>query len=203
MYLLNEKLTSTIAVYMIIKRVMLPWTKWAAYRHGIIDGKGRRLRQPKTAKEREGWDILDRFCWSIKRLCTKYIGDSSFAYIFSAAYLMKENAAYVISQNFEQYKHELEDFDTTKQKHLYDCFQEMERNNLICESKLGIETNIMKILSTATPIIEKYLIEDDVASAGAGTALGDVSQFTPMLGTTPQKKIQRRSLLRKKRRPSL
>src|ERR1017187_965635 len=107
---------------MILRRVMMDWKKWPAYKHGIIDDKGRRLKRPTSAKEREGWDILDRFCWSIKRLCTKYIGDSTFTYLFSAAYLMKENAAYVISQNMDLYKNELEDFDTTKQKHLYDCF---------------------------------------------------------------------------------
>lgn len=191
MYLLNEKLTSTIAVYMILKRVIKPWTKWKAYHNGIIDKNGKRLRRPKTAKEREGWDILDRFCWSIKRLCTKYLGDSTFAYIFSAAYLMKENAAYVISQDMDKYIVELEDFNTTKQKHLYDCFQELEKNRLICEKQLDLETNILKILQSASPIIEKYMIEEDVAP-DAGTALGDIAQFTPRLGTPSKKSIQRR-----------
>jgi hypothetical protein len=195
MYLLSEKLTSTVATYMILKRVMKPWTSWEAYKNGIIDKHGKRLRRPRSAKEREGWDILDRFCWSIKRLCTKYLGDSTFAYIFSAAYLMKEDAAYVVSKNMDKYIIELEDFNTTKQKHLFDCFHELEQNKLICESRLDLETNILKILAKATPIIEKYMIEDDAGAgmgAGTGTALGDIAQFTPVLGSPNKKRIQRR-----------
>lgn len=192
MYLLNEKLTSTIAVYMIVKRVLRPWTKWPAYQHGIIDKNGKRLRRPKTAKEREGWDILDRFCWSIKRLCTKYLGDSVFAYIFSAAYLMKEDAAFVISKNMDKYLVELEDFDCSKQLRLYECFRELEKNRLICEKQLDLETNILKILNQVAPIVEAHLIEEDVAAGDAGTALGDIAQFTPVLNAPNRQKIQRR-----------
>lgn len=193
MYILNEKLTSTIAVYMILKRVIRPWKDWPAAKLGIISPKdGKRLRRPRSSKERETWDILDRFCWSIKRLCTKYLNDSSFAYIFSAAYLMKEDAAFVISKNMDKYKGELEDFNTTKQKHLYDCFQELETNRLICEKQLDLETNILKILHHSAPIIEKYMIAEDVGAADGGTALGDIAQFTPVLGAPSKQRIQRR-----------
>lgn len=155
MYLLTEKLTSSLIMYMVFKRITKHWTKWDAYKHGIIDDKGKRIKKPKTAKEREGWDILDRFCWSIKRLCTKYIGDSTFAYYFSAAYLMKEQAEIIFKSN-KKYLLELEDITIQQQKLLFDCITEMEYNSILNESHLDIEINLLKIVNKTKTIVERY-----------------------------------------------
>ena len=108
-YLLTEKLTSTIVMWMIMKRVTKEWKNWGAAKAGIISPvDGKRLRKPRTAKERENWDLLDRFAWSIKRLLTKFHGDNKFTYLFSLAYLMKENYVPVFKANLEKYKIELD-----------------------------------------------------------------------------------------------
>lgn len=158
-YILTEKLTSTIAMYMVIKRLLTPWTKWKAYTHGIIDKNGKRLRKPKNSKERDGWDILDRFCWAMKRLVTKYIGDRKFVYLFSAAYLMKENINTIINTNFSKYNQELNQLTALEQRQIYKVLQEMNKQNLINESNLDLETNILKILNKTEPILNKYNIQ--------------------------------------------
>lgn len=190
-YLLTEKLSSTLAVYMIIKRVMRPWNKWEAYKYGIIDDKGKRLRRPKTYKERNAWDILDRFCWGIKRVCTKYMNDSQFVYLFSLAYLMKEKAEIIINKH---YLTELDDMTYEKQLKIYDCMSELKQNNIVLESNLDIETNIFKNLDKVKLITDKYLIEDEIA----GTSLGDIAQFTPVINYN--NKIKRRQLIRRRKK---
>lgn len=193
-YLLNEKLTSTVVMYMVLKRIIKPWKDWDAYKHGIIDIHGKRLRKPKTTKEREGWDILDRFCWSIKRLCTKYLGDSNFAYIFSAVYLMKEKATIIFNGNKEKYLCELEDLTPNKQLLLYRCLTEIDNKNLVNESAIDYETSILKIMLNAKYPIDMWLAEDEGGAAMvSSTALGDIAQVTPRLKMNINKRKLRRN----------
>jgi hypothetical protein len=171
---------------MIIKRLLRPFNEWEAYKHGIIDAKGKRIRKPRTAKEREGWDILDRFCWSIKRLLGKVGVDNKLAYLFSAAYLMKESYCVVVNENMDRYKSDLVDFDIYKQKELYEIFQQLESIGCIKESKLDFETNLMKLYISIHDFVDLSTIscmftEDEVCGA---TALGDVAMFTPVINTT-------------------
>ena len=199
-YLLTEKLSSTLVMYMVLKRIVKPWDQWEAYKYGIIDEKGKRLRKPKTSKERDSWDILDRFCWSIKRLCTKYLNDSVFAYLFSAAYLMKEDCVVIFNGNKNKYLTELENFTVKKQLDLYNCIQELEKNNILKESNLDIETNLIKIANKVKPFIDKYLLEDGEVVSGSSTALGDIAQFTPVFGTINRRRFRSRKFKINKRK---
>lgn len=180
MYILTEKLTSSLIMYMIFRRIMRDWKKWDAFKYGIIDDKGKRLKKPKTAKERDSFDILDRFCWSIKRLCTKYMGDSTFAYIFSAAYLMKEQATIIFNSD-KKYLTELENITIEQQKILFDCIQELEHNYLLNESHLDLETNLLKIATKAKTIVEQYNLtflneSDNITTNSLGLPISDTEE---------------------------
>lgn len=177
-YLLTEKLSSTVVCYMILKRLLKPWTDWEAYKTGLIDKNGKRIKRAKTSIERQSFDILDRMCWSLKRLVTKFIGDNKFVYLFSAAYLMKENASTILLQNHEKYKDELSDFDFNTQKKLYDYFSSLEKNNIISESKLDFETNLFKIklkIENNIPDSIRYIFEEE------SCVMSDVATFTKPL----------------------
>ena len=177
-YLLTEKLSSTVVCYMILKRLLKPWTDWEAYKTGLIDKNGKKIKRAKTSVERKSFDILDRMCWSIKRLVTKFIGDNKFVYLFSAAYLMKENASIILLKNHEKYKNELSDFDINTQKKLYDYFSSLEKNNIISESNLDFETNIFKLkmkLENNIPDSIRYIFEEESCS------MADVATFTKPL----------------------
>jgi len=203
-YILTEKLTSTIVIYMILKRLLTKWENWEAYKNGIIDKNGKRIRKPRTSKERESFDILDRFCWSIKRLLTKFIGDSKFVYLFSTAYLMKEELSTIVITNFDKYKEELSSFTATQQQQIFNVLKEMEQNSLLRESNLDLETNIFKISNRTKDILEKYELEKLFEEDAVATTVGDVSQFTPMLGNQKRSfnsfKIKRRSTQLKRRK---
>jgi len=202
-YIITEKLTSTLVVWMIMKRVTRGWSKWNAAKNGIISPvDGKRLRKPRTAKERESWDILDRFAWSLKRILTKFHGDNKLAYLFSLAYLMKENYVHTFNTNLDRYKEELEELTLTEQKLYYEVISKIETSNIISENHLDLETNALKIKDNIQHILESYnlfvtpvlsIVED---MEGGSTSLGDFSQYTPPININ---KVKRRIKLRRKK----
>lgn len=204
-YIITEKLTSTIVIYMILKRLLLPWNEWQAFKNGIIDKTGKRIRKPRTSKEREGWDILDRFCWSIKRMLTKYIGDNKLVYLFSTAYLMKEDLNVIVKHNIDKYKEELSDLTASKQKVIFDLLSELQDQKVLRESHIDIETNVLKIQKQVEHILQKYNLQSLFEEEAVATTMGDVAQFTPLLTQKPkikcnQKIIQKRGRLLKRRK---
>lgn len=204
-YIITEKLTSTIVIYMILKRLLLPWNEWLAFKNGIIDKNGKRIRKPRTSKEREGWDILDRFCWSIKRLLTKYIGDNNLVYLFSTAYLMKEDLNVIVKHNIDKYKEELFDLTASKQMVIFNILNELQTQNVIRESHIDIETNVLKVFNQVEQIAQKYNLQSLFEEEVVATSMGDVAQFTPLLTQKPKikcnkKTIQKRGRLLKRRK---
>jgi hypothetical protein len=157
-YLLTEKLTSTIALWMVLRRISKKWEDWDAAKLGIISPvDGKRLRRPVTAKEREGWDLLDRFCWQIKRIMTRFMGDSKFAYLFSLAYLMRESYVPIFQSNLEKYKPELENLTLQQEQLLYEIVCELDKRNILFESHLDIETNGVKVKDTVKDVLNIFL----------------------------------------------
>jgi len=98
---LNESLTDTLIVYMIVKKLLKPWKEWEAYKVGIIDEKGRKLKKPQTPEEKKAWTLLDRFVWQLKRLLTKFLGQNKLINFFAIAYLLKENYKVMCERNPE------------------------------------------------------------------------------------------------------
>lgn len=77
--------------YKFIKQLSKPWEQWEAYKLGLIDNKGARLKKVKTKEEKRAypmWKILIR---NIKRLLEKLPGGSSKLASFAAAlWMIKE-----------------------------------------------------------------------------------------------------------------
>ena len=90
-YLLTESLADTVIVYLIIKKLSTPFEEWEAYKEGIIDRNGKKIKEPKTFKERKAWTFFDRFIANLKRIMQKFVGKSRFAAIATAAVLLKDN----------------------------------------------------------------------------------------------------------------
>lgn len=53
------------------------WKSWEAYRLGIIDGDGTKLRDPKTPSEESSWTYLHRLATNIKKMIVKVPGGRS------------------------------------------------------------------------------------------------------------------------------
>jgi len=202
-YLLTESLLNSVSIYMILKRLMSDFKDWDAYKLGIIDANGKKLKSPITYKERESWDILTRFCWNLKKVTTTFIGKSKFASYFTAAYLLKDSLSmfYITKNKSKLDETLLNDITFTKQLILYNAIKQFP----VLES---VEDNIEFYLYKHFEIIFKLLEEhkeiynlfgiineegEGVAPAPApagGTVAADIAQYTPRLGAVQSKKTK-------------
>jgi hypothetical protein len=62
-------------VQQIISRLIMPFNQWEAYQYGIIDDKGKVLKQKnqlKTSKEKNSWTSIDVLCCNLKKILNSY-----------------------------------------------------------------------------------------------------------------------------------
>jgi hypothetical protein len=88
-------IVDTYITYRIIKTLVTPWDEQDAYKHGIIDDKGKVLKkykELKTSKEKNSYTVLIRFIFNLKRLMNKVPGGKSKmgSYAAAAILLLKE-----------------------------------------------------------------------------------------------------------------
>lgn len=85
-------------VYQFIRRLATPFTKWNAYKLGIIDDNGNNLIKSKdftNSRQRKAWGVFDRMIANLKKLLAKVPGGSSrFATYAAALFLIKEYKAF-------------------------------------------------------------------------------------------------------------
>jgi len=75
-----------------LRLLTTPWKKTGAYKEGIIDDKGRKLRKPKTAKEKNVYNLFHKLVFNLKRLLNKIpFGKSTLASYAAALWLIKEH----------------------------------------------------------------------------------------------------------------
>jgi|TARA_R110000744_G_scaffold103948_1_gene199139 hypothetical protein len=79
-------------IYKLVKAISTPFDETDAFELGIIDGKGKLLRKPKTAKERDAYDHFDRVVFNLKRIMAKFGLDKRYATYAGALLLMRESA---------------------------------------------------------------------------------------------------------------
>lgn len=78
-------------VYHFIKRLVTPFDKTDAFRLGLIDEFGKKLRSPQTQEERRSWGYFDRLIFNLKRLLGKIpLGRTRLASFTAALLLLRE-----------------------------------------------------------------------------------------------------------------
>ena len=80
--------------YRFIKLLVTPWAKQEAFKHGIIDDRGKLLRKSrelKTSEEKNSYTLFTRFIFNLKRLIEKLPGGRSKLGSYTAGlFLIKE-----------------------------------------------------------------------------------------------------------------
>lgn len=89
-FLMSESLSDTVVTYVVLKRLTKPWTDWDAYKMGLIDEKGKKLKIAITFDERAAWTVLDRFMWNLKKIMEKFVGGSRLTSMLTAIYLLRD-----------------------------------------------------------------------------------------------------------------
>jgi len=100
-----------ILAYKILKDISTKWDKFDAYKLGIIDDKGKKLKSPKTPEEKNSYDAYWRIVFNLKRILQRLVGKSNIVQSIATAFLLKEG---VQVQTIETIIKELDlkDFDT-------------------------------------------------------------------------------------------
>jgi hypothetical protein len=157
-YLINENLSSTIVTYVVLKKLTKPWAEWDACQLGIIDDQGNKLKTPVTSEEREAWTVLDRFVCNVKRIMSKFIGQSRLAFMLSAAYLLKDSVKYYVNSHQTILKEDLTNLTYQKQLIMLDLIKELDNSYIIRESKNEMEYNIILFANKIEKILEEKKI---------------------------------------------
>jgi hypothetical protein len=93
--LTKNPLVDMFLTYQFLKRIIVPFEKWDAYKLGIIDENGKVLKKKKeltTDSEKAAWGYFDILTANLKKLLAKIPGGSSMLGSSIASYIMmKEN----------------------------------------------------------------------------------------------------------------
>ena len=90
---LLKKAADTVYAFRFIRMLVLDWKDWDAYKAGIIDENGKRVKSVKidNLEKSSTWTPFIRLCANIKRLLSKVPGGGSRLGSFAAAlFLIKE-----------------------------------------------------------------------------------------------------------------
>lgn len=84
--------TDTFYAFRFLRLLTTNWEDMGAYKVGIIDKDGKKIKKPSTSAERSKYNIFHRLVFSLKRLLNKIpLGKSTIASYLAALYLIKEN----------------------------------------------------------------------------------------------------------------
>ena len=84
----------TVIVFRVLRLLTYKWTDQAAYKEGLIDDKGKRLKKikAKTSKQKNAYTLLHRLVFNLKRLLQKIsFGRGTIASYAAALFLIKEH----------------------------------------------------------------------------------------------------------------
>ena len=92
-------------VYQFIKRLSTPFDETEAFRLGLIDDKGKRLKKASTKEEKNAMTYFDRMIFNMKRLLAKVPGGNTRMGSYAAALLLlKEEKEHTVDNLMEQMK---------------------------------------------------------------------------------------------------
>lgn len=75
-----------------LRLLTTPWEKTGAYKMGIVDENGKKLKKPETSEEKSVYNVFHKLVFNIKRLLNKIpFGKSTIASYLAALYLIKEH----------------------------------------------------------------------------------------------------------------
>jgi hypothetical protein len=75
-----------------LRLLTMPWEKTAAFKEGVVDKDGVRLKRPESKEEKGAYTLFHRLVFNIRRLLGKIpLGKTTIARYLSAFWLIKEN----------------------------------------------------------------------------------------------------------------
>ena len=87
------KAADTVYTLRFLRLLTTPWEETNAYKEGLIDDEGNKIKKPFTEKEKSVYNTFHRLVFNVKKLINKAPGGKSKIASYAAAlFLIKENA---------------------------------------------------------------------------------------------------------------
>ena len=118
-------------VYQFVKRLTTPWDQTEAFKLGLIDANGKKLKKAETSEEKKAVGYYDRLIYNLKRLLEKLPGTKSrLASFAAAAFLMKEHneREYTEEELLEGLLTEMMNMDDKTTKKLHELMEDAPAN---------------------------------------------------------------------------
>jgi hypothetical protein len=109
-------LLGTYFKYKIIYNFQKPFTKWSAYKLGLIDENGDIIKKAETKKEKAALDPIINLVRKVKKILVKYIGDRQLVNLLISGYLITESKENILDLEvlIENQKIDVKDKDDKK-----------------------------------------------------------------------------------------
>lgn len=125
--------TDLILIYQFIRRLTTPFDQTDAFKLGLIDKDGKRLKKAETKEEKNAMGYFDRLVFNLKRLLANVPGGGSRLGTFAAAlWLVKESKEAEREIGETELQEELQEtmamLQESKSKTLRDLFEEVPAN---------------------------------------------------------------------------
>ena len=92
-----SKAIDIFVAYKIVKALTTPFNETEAFKNGLIDADGKKLKNASTQKEKDSISYFDRIIFNMKRLLAK-VGLTSKIATFAAALLLLREDSYKLSE---------------------------------------------------------------------------------------------------------
>lgn len=130
-------------VYQFIKRLVTPFDQTPAYKLGLIDSEGKRLRKAQTAEEKRALGYFDRLVFNLKRLLGGLPGGKTTLASYAAALLLlrEEDERLITDDKYllEEFRKVIDNIDMTA----YNKLMEDAPANMTGASVVGTGDNIV------------------------------------------------------------
>ena len=184
------KVVDLVSIMRIITLLVMPFNKWAAFKTGVIDDKGKTLkkrRDRKTPEEKNSFSYFHRFVRNIKRLIGMIpFGKSIIGSVAASLFLIREYQDHpfdsdkdTLLERFNEFWEENEEFITE----LYEVYQD-DFDNLLTEEAQT---------TTAQVAISKYPLTFEPKDRFMGMKVFDVDTERYMKSRLGKKKYTRYS----------
>ena len=130
------KVADLILVYNFIKRLTTPFDKTEAYKLGIIDKDGKRVKskEVKTSEEQNAYGYFDRLVFNVKKLLERLPGGKNRLASYAAAlFLIKESTSskespYTQEELLEHIESNMKELKGAKMKEYNELFEDTPAN---------------------------------------------------------------------------
>jgi hypothetical protein len=127
-----NKVVDLVLIYQFIKRLVTPFNKTEAYKLGLIDEKGKRVKKPETPEEEKAYGYFDRLVFNIKKLIERVPGGKSKLGSYAAAlFLIRESDAskeYSEQELIEGWMQAMDDLEKESNIELKDLMEDAPAN---------------------------------------------------------------------------